>query len=58
MPTMSFQRHIDWLEISINELLLTTGYGDAGLIFHIREGKIEWVEKIKRETEKAVDKKK
>jgi len=55
---MSFQRHIDWLEISINELLLTTGYGDAGLIFHIREGKIEWVEKIKRETEKAVDKKK
>ena len=57
MPTMSFQRHIDWLEQAINEILLTTGYGDAGLIFHLREGKIEWVEKVKRETEKPLDKK-
>ena len=57
MPTMSFQRHIDWLERAINEIVLTTGYGDAGLIFHIREEKIEWVEKVKRETEKPLDKK-
>ena len=55
---MSFQRHIDWLERTINEVLFTTGYGEAGLIFHLREAKIEWVEKVKRETEKPLDKKK
>jgi len=57
MAMMSFQRHIDWLERTINEVLLTTGHGEAGLIFHIREEKIEWVEKVKRETEKPLDKK-
>lgn len=26
--------------------------GDVGLIFHIRDGKVEWIEKINRTTEK------
>ena len=28
--------------------------GDIGLIFHIRDGKVEWIEKINRTTEKPV----
>lgn len=55
---MSFQLQLDWLERTINEIIFTSGHGEAGLIFHIRDGKIEWTEKIKRETEKPLDKKK
>lgn len=54
---ISFQHQIDWLEQAINAVVLTSGHGEAGLIFHIREGKIEWTEKIIRETEKPIDKK-
>ena len=46
------QTVISWVENAITELLQGTGHGNVGVIFHIRDGKIEWTEKIKRETEK------
>jgi len=49
------QTVISWIENAIAELLQGTGHGNVGLIFHIRDGKIEWTEKIKRETEKPTE---
>ena len=41
---------IEWLEKCIEE----KENGNVGLIFHIREGKIEWIEKINRTTGKPL----
>ncbi len=39
---------IEWLE----KCIVAKENGDVGLIFHMRDGKIEWIEKINRTTEK------
>jgi len=41
---------IKWMEKNIEE----KENGDVGLIFHIRDGKIEWIEKLNRTTEKPI----
>lgn len=46
------QTVISWIENAITDLQLRTGHGNVGVIFHIKHGKIDWTEKIKRETEK------
>ncbi len=39
---------IEWIEKCIEE----KENGNVGLIFHVRDGEIEWIEKINRTTEK------
>jgi len=43
---------LQWIEHSLDSV----PFGEVGMIFHLRNGRIEWTEKIKRETEKCVDK--
>lgn len=45
------QETIKWVESALDEAY----YGEVGLIFHVRNGKIEWMEKIRRESKKVVD---
>jgi hypothetical protein len=45
------QEILEWLE----ERISAVSYGDIQLIIHMREGIIDWIEKISRETEKVVD---
>jgi len=40
---------LKWLEEHID----CTDHGDVGLIFHIRDGKIDWIEKFVRTTKKV-----
>ena len=42
--------YIEWFEECIEE----KENGDIGLIFHVRDGKVDWIEKINRTTEKPV----
>ena len=42
---------IEWIEKSMEE----KENRNVGLIFHIRDGKIEWFEKINRTTEKPLN---
>ena len=46
---------ISWIEKAVDEILDGTGHGNVGLILHIRDGRVKWTEKIKRETEKPQD---
>jgi hypothetical protein len=39
---------IQWIELALDDIR----FGEVSVIFHLRDGKIEWTEKIKRETEK------
>jgi hypothetical protein len=41
---------VTWIEQALDELI----YGEISVIFHIRCGKIEWVEKVKKETIKTM----
>ena len=41
---------ITWLELALDELI----YGEVSLIIHVRCGKIEWIEKVKKETVKTM----
>lgn len=45
---------ISWIEKAVMEVCIGTGHGNVGVILHIKQGKIDWTEKIKRETEKPV----
>ena len=47
MPTELLQ----WIERSLDSV----AFGEVGIIFHLRNGRIEWTEKIRRETERSVD---
>jgi hypothetical protein len=40
-----------WLERELGRIQ----NGEVGLVFHLREGKVEWTEKMVRETRKADD---
>ena len=46
------QATISWIEKAVIQVCSGTGHGNVGLIFHIKNGRINWTEKIKRETEK------
>ena len=39
---------IEWLKCKMEE----TGQGDVGIIMHIRQGEVAWVEKVCTTTEK------
>lgn len=41
-------KYVEWLQNNIK----STDHGEVGLIFHIRQGKVQWIEKINRHTEK------
>ena len=41
---------ITWIELTIDELI----YGEVSVVFHVRHGKIEWIEKVKKETMKTM----
>ena len=42
------QQLIDWAEQSLKNMK----YGEVKIIFHVREGKIAWIEKVKIENTK------
>ena len=46
------QATISWIENAVKEVSGGTGHGSVGVMFHIKNGKVNWTEKIKRETEK------
>jgi len=46
---------ISWIEKAIDEVVNCTGHGNVTLVFHIRDGRVEWTEKSKRITEKRHD---
>lgn len=46
------QDTIEWIESKIAEICSGTGYGYVALYYHIKDGKLNYKEKIARETEK------
>lgn len=45
---------IKWFEKKIFEISNATGFGYVALIYHIKKGKVDYKEKIARETEKDI----
>jgi hypothetical protein len=43
---------IEWLKEQFDNCIK---WGELGIIFNLRDGKIEWIEKIKKITEKTGD---
>lgn len=41
---------IEWIEMALDNL----AFGEVGITLHVRNGAVEWTEKIKRETTKSL----
>ncbi len=39
---------VDWVEAALD----TVSFGEVCVVFHVRKGSIDWIEKMKRETSK------